>query len=248
MTAAIAHANIDKTATPTTLKQGQAALIYPVLSQRWLTNPHRNDWCDARGNGVPCHSGPDGAYPLPDGSPEGCLVAWCGPNVAFMSADPTMAYFEITGPGQIQIGPNDNILGDNEGSIQVLITLSRASGQEGRVDAGLRIDAPLQPHYWQITFQHPNGPSTGYAYFNNPDVGKQSSRVPIPPNATPFECVDAVVNAATEASLPVSLEANNSVFVYTASVNARYDIVTPGVDPAVVVDSDARQARLRTHS
>lgn len=113
----VVHANHHRT-TGVFLAARQEAHLSVPAGHQWLTHPSGpGDWCGPAGKGPPASSD----HPLP-GRSEGCLIVWSGDDIVgwFTRNDQTLI---VDRQGQLYFGPNDNDVGDNQGSLTVNIEI-----------------------------------------------------------------------------------------------------------------------------
>ena len=106
-------AQIRITNTPINLAQGQVCEM-DALGQ-WSVWPDGRHCGPAGGDSVANNGGPNGNWPAP-GLLEGCLLIYRNNQIVGQFSGPKAT---VTGPGVIGFGPNDNLLTDNSGDLQV---------------------------------------------------------------------------------------------------------------------------------
>src|SRR5665213_1537741 len=109
-----------QTPTTFTLSEGQSATLQDISGSWGIWGDSRQS--DAKGGYAIAHNGgPNGNWPVP-GAYEGCMVVYMNGNYFSHFTDLTLSITGPVGGGRISLGPNDNNLGDNNGSIKIRIT------------------------------------------------------------------------------------------------------------------------------
>ena len=120
--------NVKSTDCNITLAVGQVATIRPLGDTLPNKRNAWNVWGPGRdalgygGNTIAIAHNRAGLAPYPcPGAPEGCLVIFLGGSAIPFPANKTE--LSVTGPGSLSLGPNDDNLIDNQGSLNVDITV-----------------------------------------------------------------------------------------------------------------------------
>ena len=114
-------ANVKETFTAITLATGEVARLDASGSWNIYGNPLRP--CGPAGSDATANQGGGNhnSQPWPQsGIPEGCLLVYLNGVIKTHFTGPPLL---VTGPGVLGFGPNDNVLGDNVGALQVQITI-----------------------------------------------------------------------------------------------------------------------------